>query len=158
MPPASLLTCEETVDIESHGDVAIARRRARLLALEAGFSREAAGCVAIAVSEASTNIVKYGVRGSVRMCIRAGPPVRFEFIAEDRGCGIDDLALAQLDGISEGRDLTAEENVQPRRGLGCGLGAIRRLMDRVRIASSSLGTAIFAEKDLATKGPRKRRE
>ncbi len=71
-----------------------------------------------------------------------------QFEATDQGTGITDLDLAMRDGVSEGQDLTAQDNIRKRNGLGYGLGAIRRLMDRMEIVTSGAGTILRAEKDL----------
>lgn len=139
---------EEHVEIRVLADVVIAQPRARLMATAMGFPRQAQWEIATVVSEAATNIIKHTGCGSVHLREQSGPPRCLEFEAIDHGGGIGDVALAFRDGVSEGTDLTVPRPIVPHRGLGLGLGAIRRLMDRLEVRSSERGTSVRAQKDL----------
>lgn len=103
-----------------------------------GLNQSAIECVTIAVTELTTNLVRYAHRGEI---VLAGvqPPGRVGIRIESRdaGPGIEDLELAMRDGFSTGS------------GLGSGLPAVRRLMDEFSIESSPAGTRIVAWKWLA---------
>jgi len=94
--------------------------------------------LAIAASEAATNIAKFATRGTIRLRALDGTPPVIEMCAEDDGPGVDDVTLAMQDGISEGLDIAAQER-RNRRGLGTGLGAIARATDTLSIDRSSAG-------------------
>jgi serine/threonine-protein kinase RsbT len=84
---------------------------------------------AIAVSEAATNIQKFAARGEISLMLE---PDAIVFVAEDDGPGIDP-EVALRDGVSEGIDLATLDSRVGLRGLGTGLGAIKRLMTELRI-------------------------
>jgi serine/threonine-protein kinase RsbT len=137
---------EVVVAIEREGGVVVAQRRARLYAAALGFARQAQWEVATAVSEAAANMLKYARSGHIVLRAVGNTGHVLEFEAVDRGSGIADLALAMKDGVSEGRDLTVDAAAGHRRGLGLGLGAIRRLMDDLQVFSTGDGTRLVARK------------
>lgn len=105
--------------------------------------------VAIAASEAATNIGKFATRGTLRLIAHDGAPTVVELIAEDDGPGLDDVDQALRDGVSEGVDLTTAEPSRKRRGLGAGLGAIARQMDSLAIERrSGGGTRLVARRTI----------
>ncbi len=91
------------------------RRAAVVLAENRGFDEEDTGRVAVAVSEAASNLVKHAIEGS--MLIRPHPelPSAVEVIAVDRGPGMRDVSRALRDGYSTAGTL------------GIGLGGIARM-------------------------------
>lgn len=106
--------------IHEASHVAEARRTVTELAIRCGFGEVATGRLAIAVSEAATNILKYACDGE--LLIRAlqeevvGPAApQVEVIAIDRGPGMADLGTSLRDGVST------------TGTAGNGLGAMRRL-------------------------------
>lgn len=129
MLPVSSSAAEETINIERPTDAAYLQMRARAFAAAAGFGIRDQWSIAIAASEAATNIVKFGLPGAVTFRMVDGPPRRLELEANDRGPGFVDVEKALRDGVSEGREPTEIEITPSRRGLGFGLGAISRLMD-----------------------------
>ncbi len=152
MPPVSSSKPEPmAIAITSSTDVLIARRGARRLAAELGFDKRAQWEIAIAVSEAASNISKYTPGGVVTLTghkEESGGGF-FAFEALDDGKGIDDIPFALRDGVSQGRDLATYEGPDRPRSLGSGLGAIVRLMDHVSISNRAQGgLAIVARKDL----------
>jgi len=137
----------ESVSIAREADIVVCQRRARAFAAALGLSVRAQWEVAIAASEATTNILKYAARGSVTLRAVLGPPPGLEMRAADEGPGIPDVSAALRDGCSRGIDMTAPDWVRARGGLGLGLGAIRRLMDSVVITRGAAGgTVLVARK------------
>jgi serine/threonine-protein kinase RsbT len=108
-------------------------------ALSRGFDKRAAGEIAIAVSELVTNIIKFAGSGVVTIRPLAGPSRGVEVRAVDHGPGIDNIEAALRDGYSEGRLLSEEETHWFHRGLGMGLGAVKRLMDTLEIRGNPEG-------------------
>ncbi|HLK66845.1 MAG TPA: ATP-binding protein [Bryobacteraceae bacterium] len=106
-----------------------ARRTALELAASQGFDETAAGKLAIAVTEASANVLKHAQRGQILLrAVGAG----IEMIAIDKGAGIANVEDALIDGRSSAG--TA----------GIGLGAIARLASFFDIYTSESGTALLA--------------
>lgn len=98
-----------------------------------GFGRNQTECVVLAVSELSTNLVRYGQSGMLTLTeVRYPDKDGIQVEARDQGPGIADLAAAMQDGFSTGG------------GLGGGLPAVRRLMDEFDISSSLGGTTVIA--------------
>jgi anti-sigma regulatory factor (Ser/Thr protein kinase) len=110
MPLASI-----RVTVEESSQTAEARRVARQAAQEIGFDESDAERVAIAVTEACTNLLKHAGRGEVLISVTPHEPLELEVLALDRGPGIANLEQCLRDGYSTGG--TA----------GQGLGAITRL-------------------------------
>jgi anti-sigma regulatory factor (Ser/Thr protein kinase) len=137
-----------TVRVERELDVVICQQKARAFAAEIGFDLRAQWEIAIAVSEAATNIRKYAGAGWVSFRPLEGEPPGLEFEALDEGRGIGDLEAALQDGISQGRSALADGDVSRRRGLGLGLGTIRRLMGSLEIESVDGRTAVRAARRL----------
>ncbi len=92
--------------------------------------------VAGAVSELSTNIIRYGGHGTISLkIIREGEKIGFEVIARDQGPGIADIDQAMTESHSTGK------------GLGLGLPSVKRIMDEFEIQSApGRGTRIRAVK------------
>jgi anti-sigma regulatory factor (Ser/Thr protein kinase) len=103
--------------IEDSSQTAEARRIARKMALEIGFDASDGERVAIAVTEACTNLLKHATRGEVLLSVTPDAPLELEILALDKGPGIANLEKCLRDGYSTGG--TA----------GQGLGAITRLSD-----------------------------
>ncbi|MGV9328495.1 ATP-binding protein [Streptosporangium sandarakinum] len=99
------------------------RRVAVTLAEARGFGEEDAGRVAVAVSEAASNLVKHAVEGV--MLIRPHPemPEAIEVVALDRGPGMRDVSRALRDGYST------------TGTLGIGLGGIARMASGYEVHS-----------------------
>jgi serine/threonine-protein kinase RsbT len=127
---------EIVVAIATSADIVEARRAARQLAADLGFSSTEATLVATAISELARNIVAYAGTGRVvvRKAARDGRS-GITVVAEDQGPGIPDIARAMQDGFSTGN------------GLGLGLPGTKRLMDEMEIRSSpGAGTTVVATK------------
>lgn len=140
---------QETLSILSEADVHYAPYWARKLAFAFGLPRKAQWEVAVAVSEASTNILKFGNRGAITLRLVPGPPLVLELEAVDQGPGIPDPALSREDGVSEGKRRCEATSLRGFRGLGTGLGAIGRLMDELTIQTRPQGgTRLLARKQV----------
>ncbi|WP_454726313.1 MULTISPECIES: ATP-binding protein [Cupriavidus] len=115
--------------IQESSHVAEARRMVTALAVRCGFGEVATGRLAIAVSEAATNVLKHAREGE--LLIRTlqeevtGPAApQVEVIAIDRGPGMADLGASLHDGFST------------TGTAGTGLGAMRRLATAFDIYSA----------------------
>lgn len=88
------------------------------------------------LSELATNIIKYGVRGQIRISrIEQAGNIDIEILATDSGPGIENMTLAMRDNYSTGNTL------------GLGLPAAKRMADRFSIESSpTQGTTVRASK------------
>lgn len=124
------------VAIETEGDIVLARRRVRELAIATGFGSTDVTRVVTAASELARNIFQYAGKGAMRWRTienngRAGLELQFA----DQGPGINDVNVAFQDGYSTGQ------------GLGMGLPGTRRLMDEMDIQSQpGQGTTITIKK------------
>lgn len=128
---------ETPVSVTEASQVAEARRHAATVAKNNGLSETLQGKAALVVTEAATNLVKYGRDGYVLVRPYAEPLARgLEILALDRGPGIARVAESMDDGFSTGGSL------------GVGLGAIARLSSHFEIyTAQGAGTAILARLD-----------
>ena len=101
-----------------------AQHCARRMALALGFAGTASEEIALCVSELGTNLVKHAGSGTLvlRPLVANGRP-GIEVESSDAGPGIEDVEKSFADGYSTSGSL------------GCGLGAVNRLMDEVDIHS-----------------------
>jgi anti-sigma regulatory factor (Ser/Thr protein kinase) len=115
-------------------DVYALREAVGKLAAELGFQRRECAELLIVVSELCTNIVKYGVRGSleVERHIDAVQGLGIAIIAHDIGPAFHDLKMALQDGCDD-RGPIDPGRLLKRGGLGNGLGAVRRLTDSLTV-------------------------
>jgi serine/threonine-protein kinase RsbT len=144
MRPVSPFAAEKKLRVLRDSDVAIVQSTALRLAREAGFDKKGCCEFAIAASEAATNIIKHAAEGEIILRVDG---CCLELQALDRGAGIENVDAVLRDGHSENRDLAADEVVVNRRGLGLGLGAIKRLTDELSIGlRGGGGTALVARK------------
>ena len=121
------------VRIEDAAAVERARRLSRQLATAIGFNPHDVECIAIAVSELATNLLRYAEHGEiVSRVIHDDGGIGIEVESRDRGPGIADLPQAMCEGFS-----TAG-------GLGHGLSGAKRMMDDFQIESGPSGTHIRA--------------
>lgn len=121
-----------SVELSDPAQVGEARRRADGLAERVGLDDAARSRLALAITEAATNIVRHVGSGEIVVSAEGGPGTVF-FLALDRGRGIADVPRAMADGFSTGG------------GQGTGLGAIRRQSDLFELhAVAGQGTALLA--------------
>lgn len=117
-------TATTDLPVTGAADVRRAQETARTMACALGFDGTAGEEIAIVASELAANLVRHGGGGMLTVVPlaeagRAG--LRIE--TRNSGRGIADMERAMTDGHS-----TAG-------GLGCGLGAVNRLMDDLEITS-----------------------
>jgi serine/threonine-protein kinase RsbT len=149
MQAAPSLNTALIINISTQSDVVFAQNKAKSFAASLGFLKNDQWNVAIAVSEASTNIIKFAKRGMIIFRVLKGNRIGLEFEALDEGPGISDIELALKDGFSEGRNLSEDEILCQRKGIGSGLPAIARLMDSLDIKErEDGGVRIIAKKYL----------
>lgn len=133
------------VQIEIEQDIARARREAKGMMEDIGFSSVAAMEVLIAVTELATNLHVHATPGGkvflteVQMEVQCGLIKGIEVISLDQGPGIADIELAMQDRYST------------IGSMGCGLPAVKRLMDEFELSSqadkgSNRSTRIVARK------------
>jgi anti-sigma regulatory factor (Ser/Thr protein kinase) len=128
--------------IEEESQIGSARRSAAALARSQGFGDDAAGRLAIVVTEAATNLFRHAGGGTIILRELGEPTAGVEMLALDKGPGIPDVRRAMRDGYSTIG--TAGE----------GLGAMQRLADVFGVYSQRLGgTAVLARVE---NGPRLR--
>jgi serine/threonine-protein kinase RsbT len=129
-------TEETRVAIDHDFDIVAARRKARELATQVGFSGSDLTLIATAISEVARNIVVYANRGEIVLsAMRRGDRRGVLVVARDQGPGIPDIPRAMRDGFSTGKSL------------GLGLPGAKRLMDEFEIASEvGKGTTITMRK------------
>ncbi|MBO9687832.1 MAG: SpoIIE family protein phosphatase [Mitsuaria chitosanitabida] len=112
---------DQRFSIDDISQVGEARRAAQALTAELGFHEEAAGRVALAVTELGTNLVRHvgpGRQSALLMGVERRPDgTGLRVISLDQGGGMD-LQRCLQDGFSTGGSS------------GTGLGAVKRMADR----------------------------
>jgi len=111
------------VRAEDASAIGALRRTAVTLAEARGFSEEDAGRVAVAVSEAASNLVKHAVDGVMLIRPHLELDSAVEVLAIDRGPGMRDVSRALRDGYST------------TGTLGIGLGGIARMASGYEVHS-----------------------
>jgi anti-sigma regulatory factor (Ser/Thr protein kinase) len=121
------------VAVAEPSQVAEARRSASALATAAGFEAADAGKVALAATEAATNLAKFAQHGELLFNLIEGAAGKgLEMLSVDKGPGIADLDACLRDGHSSSG------------GPGTGLGALRRLASAFDIYSAvGTGTGVL---------------
>lgn len=115
----------------------------RDLAATLGFQSSDGQELAIVVSELVSNILKYGVRGSVTFEPVEGPKhgAGILIVARDDGPPFHDLQLALRDGFND-RGPIDPVALFKRSGIGAGMGAIVRLTDEFQLNPGPNGKEI----------------
>lgn len=131
--------------MEHNADVLTVQRAARDLARDQGFSERDAIELSIVASELATNIVKYGVRGSVRLDAIDDPEkgAGVRLVAFDRGPPFNNFDMALRDGCDDKGPLDPA-TLHNRGGIGAGLGAVARLSDEIGWAPTRDGKEVWA--------------
>jgi anti-sigma regulatory factor (Ser/Thr protein kinase) len=123
------------IPIKQDLDVFAARRAARDMAEALGFGLVEATAVETAVSELATNVLRHASEGTMTLQSLEGAVPGLEVHCEDHGPGIPDVEAALRGTAHSGR------------GLGIGLGGVKRLMDELEIETRlGEGTRITASK------------
>jgi len=120
--------------VEDASAVAGCRGAAAALASRLEFPAARTGQLALAVTEAASNLHKHASAGALLLCVnRAGQAPGIDLVTIDSGPGLPDVRAALRDGHSTAGTL------------GIGLGAIRRLADFCDLYSvPGHGTALAA--------------
>ena len=106
------------IRVEDASAVPACRQAVQALAERLGFPATRVGQLALAVTEAASNLHKHAEQGSLLLCVnRDGPQPGINLVTIDAGPGLRDVSAAMRDGHSTAGTL------------GIGLGAIRRLAD-----------------------------
>ena len=115
---------QEAIPVSDIGDLSSARQAARSMSRAIGFDERAVEEIALVVSELATNLVKHA-KGGVLWLRRNEEAGRtgIQIDSEDQGPGIPDVERAIADDFSTSGSL------------GCGLGAVNRLMDELDVTS-----------------------
>jgi anti-sigma regulatory factor (Ser/Thr protein kinase) len=104
--------------VEDASAVSACRQAVQVLAERLQFPAARAGQLALAVTEAASNLHKHAEQGSLLLCVnRDGPQPGIDLVTIDAGPGVRDVSAAMRDGHSTAGTL------------GIGLGAIQRLAD-----------------------------
>ena len=122
------------VRVEDASAVPACRKAVQIMAERLRFSASRIGQLALAVTEAASNLHKHAEQGSLLLCVnRDGQPPGIDLVTIDAGPGVRDVSAAVRDGHSTAGTL------------GIGLGAIQRLADFADLYSRpGRGTSLVA--------------
>jgi anti-sigma regulatory factor (Ser/Thr protein kinase) len=120
--------------VEDASAVPACRKAVQNMAERLRFPVSRIGQLAIAVTEAASNLHKHAEQGSLLLCVnRDGPQPGIDLVTIDAGPGVRDVTAALRDGHSTAGTL------------GVGLGAIQRLADFADLYSRpGRGTSLVA--------------
>lgn len=123
-----------SVRIRHESDIAFVRQQAMCLTKKMGLNETDQAYVATSISELAANLFFHAIKGIITVkMITLSDRKGLEILSQDKGPGIKDINLAFKDGYST------------NRGLGGGLGGVRRMMDELEIESmAGKGTRIVA--------------
>jgi anti-sigma regulatory factor (Ser/Thr protein kinase) len=129
------VSAQVKVNIDDRSQVGEARRAAADLTRALGFDATVAGNVALAVTEAATNILKHAQRGKVLLrCLERNGIGGLEILALDEGPGIASIGTSLRDGHSTSGSM------------GTGLGALSRISHLMDVYTQpGKGTALRLE-------------
>ncbi len=125
MTTTTLLESEDLAWFRDGPSLSVAARgAATALARRIGLSSHRAGEIALAVTEAATNVQRHAEDGALLLrVVRSGDTAGVEFLTVDSGPGMTNVSAALADGTSSAGTL------------GIGLGAVSRLADRFDLHS-----------------------
>ncbi len=120
--------------VEDASAVAACRQAVQNMAERLQFPAARIGQLALAVTEAASNLYKHAEQGALLLCVnRDGPQPGIDLVTIDAGPGVRDVTAALRDGHSTAGTL------------GIGLGAIQRLADFADLYSRpGHGTSLVA--------------
>ncbi|HMI24960.1 MAG TPA: anti-sigma regulatory factor [Streptosporangiaceae bacterium] len=132
--------------VEDASAVAACRQAVQLMAERLRFPAARIGQLALAVTEAASNLHKHADQGSLLLCVnRDGLQPAIDLVTIDAGPGVRDVTAALRDGHSTAGTL------------GIGLGAIQRLADFADLYSRpGHGTSLVARFRAVPAGPEPR--
>lgn len=130
-------------DVVHAADLYGPRRAVKDVGAMLGFGRTDCHELAIVVSELTSNILKYGIRGRIELTgvEVAGLGHGLQVTARDIGPPFRNLEMALRDGCDD-RGPIDPGTLLRRGGLGAGLGAVVRLTDSFELQSAAEGKAI----------------
>ena len=122
------------VKVEDASAVSACRKAVQIMAERLRFPASRIGQLALAVTEAASNLHKHAEQGSLLLCVnRDGQSPGIDMVTIDTGPGVRDVSAAVRDGHSTAGTL------------GVGLGAIQRLADFADLYSRpGRGTSLVA--------------
>ena len=116
---------EQRMRILSEADTYLAVLTVREMAAQIGMNRGASSALATAVSELTTNVIKYARSGKMTLrAVRRREQPGLEAVIEDYGPGIADVERAMTDRVSTGGTL------------GLGLPGTKRLVDEFELKTA----------------------
>ncbi|MBN2381461.1 ATP-binding protein [bacterium] len=130
---------QKCLTISKVSDCLWAGSQVKKIAQQLGFQNKQIWELATVTSELATNMVKYAGSGCIIIRSLDSPAPGVEIIADDQGPGIDCANTALLDGFSEGSLIKDKRFINSRRGLGSGLGSVKRFMDELHIETKQEG-------------------
>jgi anti-sigma regulatory factor (Ser/Thr protein kinase) len=124
-----------------------ARQAIREVGAALGFDGKSVAELVLIASELCTNILKHAGRGELhlRPVHDAALGAGVELVARDQGPPIADFEEAQRDGWSGGQRIDPVRFFG-RKGIGAGLGSIRRLSDELRYEQLGVWKEISARR------------
>jgi serine/threonine-protein kinase RsbT len=115
---------ETRIEIKTHSDIVAARHTGREMAHELGFGSADQTRLATAISELTSNAIRYAGGGVCTITNQSGQnEKKIQVVVEDHGPGIPDIEQALMDGFSTGGSL------------GIGLPGSKRLVHEFDIES-----------------------
>jgi anti-sigma regulatory factor (Ser/Thr protein kinase) len=128
-------------------DVFEPRRLIRSAAAGVGFRHSCCLELAIVVSELVSNVLKYGIEGTIEFDPIVDPSsgVGLKILATDIGPPFQNLELALQDGYDD-RGPIDPGSMLRRGGLGTGLGAVLRLSDSFAVEYASGSKTIIVKR------------
>jgi anti-sigma regulatory factor (Ser/Thr protein kinase) len=130
------------IRVDDVSAIGACRSAAGLMAAAIGFPAARADRLALAVTEAASNLHKHAVDGAMLIRLGRGPAgPGIEIVTIDAGPGVRDIRAAMRDGHSTAGSL------------GIGLGAIRRLADACEFYSASGHPSVLMARFLAEPRP-----
>jgi serine/threonine-protein kinase RsbT len=132
-----------TYDVRDAIDLYAPRQGVKDVGARLGFMRGDCQELAIVVSELTSNILKYGVRGSIAIeaTESSAQACAIKIVARDEGPPFHSLDLALRDGYDD-RGPIDPAMLLKRGGLGTGLGAVIRLTDAFEVRDLPVGKTI----------------
>ena len=106
-----------------------------------GFRKTKCQEIGIIVSELGTNIIKYGVEGTITI-YSTDKNHGLRIVAKDEGEGILNVAYALKDNYTDTGPIFTENGERKSKSSGLGLAAIKRLSNNIRIYTTENGSVI----------------